>query len=142
MAKEFFCVLIRRVKDFLCFVSLLLEVFKKIPKKVKNKKAKKNFFQKEILCFFFLFFFKRSFEKTQKEKFFFVKTLKKGKMAEWVLRQFGRLVPLKDCWFNSNFFRNFSKEEIEKLRNEKGARMVSAFVCHTKGRGFKSPLSR
>jgi len=28
-----------------------------------------------------------------------------GKMAEWLLRQFGRLVPNKDCWFDSNFFR-------------------------------------
>ncbi len=29
-----------------------------------------------------------------------------GKMAEWLLRQFGRLVPVKDCWFESNFFRS------------------------------------
>ncbi len=27
-------------------------------------------------------------------------------MAEWLLRQFGRLVPVKDCWFESNFFRS------------------------------------
>jgi hypothetical protein len=30
-----------------------------------------------------------------------------GKMAEWLLHQFGRLVPIKDCWFKSNFFRIF-----------------------------------
>jgi hypothetical protein len=47
------------------------------------------------------------FSQKRRSKFFSSK--KDGKMAEWLLRQFGRLVPLKDCWFDPNFFRKKKK---------------------------------
>jgi hypothetical protein len=74
-----------------------------------------------------------------------------GKMAEWLLRQFGRLVPFKGLlvrfqlfpWKKSKkpgkkyIFLNFLKKNCGGV-----AQMVSALACHAKGRGFKSPLSR